>query len=252
MPEELSPEVGTESATSDLGSGSDIAATEQVEATDTQQDVVADSDTPRYTVTVDGQEIEVGEDELRNGYMRQADYTRKTQEAAAERARLAAAERIMTALRENPQETLEYLRGELVGDGDDDGEVEDLDPIEAMQREIESLKEERQREKSLGDINAEVARLKRDFGEFDENKLFEFAIERQIGNLEDALVLQRARSGQAKPTATAAKENLPPIEGGSNAVGSSAPKTNPRPSFGEAMRETLRELGVKSISDILP
>lgn len=37
------------------------------------------------TVRVDGQDIQVSMDEMRNGYMRQADYTRKTQELAAQR-----------------------------------------------------------------------------------------------------------------------------------------------------------------------
>jgi len=38
-----------------------------------------------YTVKIDGQEVEVTESELRNGYQRMADYTRKTQELAAGR-----------------------------------------------------------------------------------------------------------------------------------------------------------------------
>jgi hypothetical protein len=40
---------------------------------------------PVYRVTVDGEEIEVTQDELLNGYSRQQDYTRKTQELANQR-----------------------------------------------------------------------------------------------------------------------------------------------------------------------
>lgn len=40
---------------------------------------------PRYKVKVDGEELEVPLNELLNGYMRQADYTRKTQALAQER-----------------------------------------------------------------------------------------------------------------------------------------------------------------------
>ena len=40
---------------------------------------------PVYRVTVDGEEIEVTQDELINGYSRQQDYTRKTQELANQR-----------------------------------------------------------------------------------------------------------------------------------------------------------------------
>jgi len=40
---------------------------------------------PRYTVKVDGEEFEVTLDELRSGYQRQADYTRKSQSLAEQR-----------------------------------------------------------------------------------------------------------------------------------------------------------------------
>ena len=38
-----------------------------------------------YTVKIDGEEFEVTLDELRNGYQRQADYTRKSQSLAEQR-----------------------------------------------------------------------------------------------------------------------------------------------------------------------
>ena len=40
---------------------------------------------PKYKVTVDGQEVEVTQEELLRGYMRQSDYTRKTQQLASQR-----------------------------------------------------------------------------------------------------------------------------------------------------------------------
>ena len=42
---------------------------------------------PKYKVKVDGQEVEVTQEELLRGYMRQSDYTRKTQALANERQR---------------------------------------------------------------------------------------------------------------------------------------------------------------------
>jgi len=39
----------------------------------------------KYTIKVDGEELEVGIDELKNGYQRQADYTRKSQALAEQR-----------------------------------------------------------------------------------------------------------------------------------------------------------------------
>ena len=49
------------------------------------------------TVRVDGQDVQVSMDEMRNGYMRQADYTRKTQELAQQRQQLEAQRQAMMA-----------------------------------------------------------------------------------------------------------------------------------------------------------
>lgn len=44
-----------------------------------------EEDEPKYTVKVDGEEIEVTQEELLRGYMRQRDYTQKTQQLAEQR-----------------------------------------------------------------------------------------------------------------------------------------------------------------------
>ncbi|WP_343577947.1 hypothetical protein [Pseudomonas sp.] len=54
------------------------ATEEAVEAAEEQ----AEEEPQKFTVKVDGKEVEVTLDELKNGYQRQSDYTRKTQEAA--------------------------------------------------------------------------------------------------------------------------------------------------------------------------
>ena len=48
-------------------------------------DIQENSEEPIYTVTIDGTDFEVTQDELIQGYQRNADYTRKTQELAAEK-----------------------------------------------------------------------------------------------------------------------------------------------------------------------
>ena len=50
------------------------------------EDIQENSEEPIYTVTIDGTNFEVTQDELIQGYQRNADYTRKTQELAAEKA----------------------------------------------------------------------------------------------------------------------------------------------------------------------
>ena len=58
--------------------------TEEEVAEEEEYEVVAEEDL-KYTVKVDGKELEVGIDELKNGYQRQADYTRKSQALAEQR-----------------------------------------------------------------------------------------------------------------------------------------------------------------------
>ena len=48
-------------------------------------DIQENSEEPVYTVTIDGTDYEVTQDELIQGYQRNAEYTRKTQELAAEK-----------------------------------------------------------------------------------------------------------------------------------------------------------------------
>ena len=54
------------------------------EVEEEELEIVAEEDL-KYTIKVDGQELEVGIDELKNGYQRQADYTRKSQALAEQR-----------------------------------------------------------------------------------------------------------------------------------------------------------------------
>ena len=98
MPEE------TEVMTESTDSVDTLEASEQIEV-----DEGPAVDEPTYTVKVDGEEMQIPESELLNGYQRQADYTRKTQQISAERERLQQAEAIVSALESNPEETLKVL-----------------------------------------------------------------------------------------------------------------------------------------------
>ena len=116
---------------------------------------------PVYRVTVDGSEIEVTQDELINGYSRQQDYTRKTQELANQR------KTIEQQAQELQQRDAIYaellpkmeaqLKGELVNEPDWDTLYED-DPI-AYVRE-KQLWDEKVRK--LESVNAEQQRLQQE------------------------------------------------------------------------------------------
>ena len=58
---------------------------EQSEDSEDDDSEVNTEDEPKYTVKVDGEEVEVTQEELLRGYMRQRDYTQKTQALAEQR-----------------------------------------------------------------------------------------------------------------------------------------------------------------------
>jgi len=78
------------------------------EPTEAESPALSEGDpTEVVFVTEDGTEIT--REEARRGWLRQADYTRKTQEIAAQRAELAAFETLRAALSQDPQGTLSVL-----------------------------------------------------------------------------------------------------------------------------------------------
>src|SRR5210317_561584 len=116
---------------------------------------------PVYRVTVDGEEIEVTQDELINGYSRQQDYTRKTQELANQR------KTIEQQAQELQQRDAIYaqllpkmeaqLQGELVNEPDWDSLYND-DPI-AFVREKQLWDEKKEKLKAA---QAEKQRLQQE------------------------------------------------------------------------------------------
>ena len=116
---------------------------------------------PVYRVTVDGEEIEVTQDELINGYSRQQDYTRKTQELANQRKtieqqaqELAQRDAIYAQLLPKMEA---QLQGELVNEPDWDSLYND-DPI-AFVREKQLWDEKKEKLKAA---QAERQRLQQE------------------------------------------------------------------------------------------
>ena len=147
-----------------------------------------------YTVKIDGREEQVTLNELQNGYQRQADYTRKTQELASERERLAQGEAIVQALESDPEGAITALAGAFgVGGGNqqtmpDQTEYEELDPEEFRLRRIESSIEEQNRALRQQNLQKEVKTLrdKYDGIDFDEKALYAHALKNKINNLDAA------------------------------------------------------------------
>ena len=145
-----------------------------------------------YAVKIGGEEHQVSLTELQDGYQRQADYTRKTQEIAEERQRLQQAEAIASALETDPAGTIAALSSAFgVMDNSSSTEsvysesVED-DPtakrIAALEAQV-ATQAQTHRQQAL---EKEVTALKRKYGDFDSSQLYRHALTNRIPNLEAA------------------------------------------------------------------
>ena len=206
-----------------------------------------------YTVKVDGEEQQVSLEELQDGYQRQADYTRKTQELADERRRLQQAEAIVSSLENNPAETLNAL-GEAFGlvaqppaprrnteryeddwYDDEEPQISEFEDATAQRlAQLEGRLAMQDRVARRQHVERQVHSLKDQYGEFDATELFQHALRHKIGNLEAALthmrfgeVSEKATKLEKEQERTGAKRDASVVEsGGSTAA--QAVKTQPK------------------------
>ena len=130
----------------------------------------------KYTVKVDGEEVRVNLDELRNGYQRQADYTRKSQSLAEQRK---AYEANLQAVQ---QERSQYatLLGNMAQNQNaelqrfantDWAELKENDPMEYMEKRLEY----QEAKEKISELNNERVRVQQqtesEMGQFLQEKL---------------------------------------------------------------------------------
>jgi len=106
---------------------------ESEESEEEEYDVVAEEDL-KYTIKVDGEELEVGIEELKNGYQRQADYTRKSQALAEQRKET---EQIQSERMQLEQERQMYANGLQMLQEQQQAKLKDFDSVD-----WETLKQE--------------------------------------------------------------------------------------------------------------
>lgn len=209
-----------------------------------------------YTVKIDGAEHQVTLEELQQGYQRQADYTRKTQELASERQRLQQAETIVNALEADPQGTLDALGGALGVQGNpgtqDDMSWEDEDPTVQRVAQLEAQVAHQAKTHRQQALDKEVTRLKGVYGEFDERELFQHALNNKIANLEAAYAHKNFGTmanyaGQLQRDADAldAKRKGAPVQGGKSVQEGavSTDKTKEPSTLREAFALAKQQLG---------
>lgn len=159
----------------------DTPTSEPVEAAN-QEPTEASDQGERYKVTVDGAEHEVTLDELRSGYSRQSDYTRKTQELAEARKRLGAAEALATALDKDPIGTLKALNDayEVNGNEVDQTEWDQMDPQEQRVARLEQELNSMRARDARATIDSEFRALESEFGDIDRHEIANYALKNDL------------------------------------------------------------------------
>lgn len=130
------------------------------------------------TVEIDGKELTV--DELKNGYLRQSDYTKKTQELANQRKETKEAVELYELLKKNPQAVTQMQSVVQV--------PETLDPTQSKVIELEQKMYDMMLER-------EIETLQSKYPDFEVMEVIKMADEKKLTNLEDAYLLVKSQKG---------------------------------------------------------
>lgn len=231
----------------------------------------------KVRVKVAGEEVVVPVAELANGYQRQSDYTRKTQQLAADREQAAFALQLQQALEVNPEETLRLLStaygvnltpaqaaavAEAAGDT---GADTFIDPVEQVVNERFGDLDARLRQFEVAQAQAEIARtvdsLKQKYGDsFNEEAVIRTAVQWGEPDLEkvfkliafDTLIAgQQAAAefaqsrGAEEAARMAAKADLAGVVSGGASSAAAAEQAAPRTTtLADAYLAAKREHGV--------
>ena len=209
-------------------------------------------------LTVDGEEIEVPLSEALNGYQRQADYTRKTQELSEQRRQVQFGAALQEALQKNPKETLDLLSQHYGLNQQAPSEEEELymDPVEKQYRQLEQRVQAFEQQKAMDELERTVQSLEQKYGsDFDANEVVAKAL--AIGSTdleavykqiafdkvyEDAKAIRQIREKKAVETQQIgeAKRQASVVSGGSSASSadvSARPITSLRDAWEAAKRQ---------------
>jgi len=194
-------------------------------------------------VKVDGEELDVPFNEALQGYQRQADYTRKTQELASQREQFQFAQTLQQALESDPQGTLQVLSRhygvaaaeQMVADAQPETPQFD-DPLEQRVWEAEQRLQQYETERANEQLQREISRLQSTYEDFNPQEVVSAALRMGTTDLEAVYkqtaydrLIQQVRTQQDAQQVLAnqnqqvvdAKRDAAFIEGGSSANGPS-------------------------------
>jgi len=240
----------------------DVQESTSVDTPESSVEVSEEPSGDTYAVKVDGENQEVSLEELRDGYQRQSDYTRKTQELASERKRLQQAEAIVSSLEADPDGTLTALADafgvqmkspvkQSGNDSYDSWDEPQSDPTEQRIVQLETQLAQQARLQRRQQVEKQVEGLRDQYGDFDSQELYQHALTHKIGNLEAALthmrygdVAEKANKLEKEQERTDAKRDASVVEPkGSKQTGSIKDSASTKPnSIRQAFEDAKREL----------
>jgi PBP1b-binding outer membrane lipoprotein LpoB len=143
-----------------------IPPTVTTEATPQAEPIETKPEQPQV-FDINGQQVTL--DELQRGYLRQSDYTKKTQDIARQSRELQQAQRVLEKVKANPEiaQTLEF------------------DPVQAERELLEAQRYDLM-------LQQEVDTLSSKYADFEVSEIMNFALTHQMNNLEDAYLLNKA------------------------------------------------------------
>ena len=147
----------------------------KVETPQEQETKVEENVDKPNTVNINGEEITI--DELTKGYLRQSDYTRKTQEIANQRKEVSDAVLLYETLKNNPEAT-EAIKSNIKIPSS-------IDPTQARVIELEQKVFDMM-------LDNEITKLQNKYPDFEVMEVLEVARDKKLTNLEDAYKLSRS------------------------------------------------------------
>lgn len=140
-------------------------------------------ETKPIAVEVDGKEVTI--DELKNGYLRQSDYTKKTQQLSHQRKEVEDAVKFYEHLKNNPEITQQLQQVTSV--------PRTIDPTQTKVVELEQKMYDMMLER-------EIETLQSKYSDFEVMEVVEMASQKQLTNLEDAYHLVKSSKGSTQQT----------------------------------------------------
>jgi hypothetical protein len=132
----------------------------------TEAETQAQPESTPQVYEINGEQVSI--DELQRGYLRQSDYTRKTQDIARKERELATASQVLERVQQDPE------LAQQVGYNPEQAKYDSL------QAELFDLR-----------LQQEVQTLSTKYADFDANEVFNFALSRNMDNIEDAYLLNK-------------------------------------------------------------